>query len=147
MANILYNAGLADLLTTVKAWGAGTYKCALERSTSTYLPDKDDDSLLNQAGLVLITVASYATQTITCIAAVAVDASDLVKLDCNDIAFGNLEAGQTVKAILIYRDDGLNGVPVLRIDTDSGGLLPRALGGGAFTVTINASGLLTFAQA
>jgi hypothetical protein len=63
------------------------------------------------------------------------------------VEFGSLEAGQTVKAIIIYRDDAGNGVPLLYLDTDAGSLLPRALGGGAFTVTINASGLLTIAQA
>jgi hypothetical protein len=146
VANIIYNAGLRDLLVAAKTFDAGTYKCALERSTSTYTPNKDDDSLLDQAGLVLITVASYSVKTIATPTITAVDASDLVKIDCDDVAFGNLEAGQTVKAILIYRDDGGNGVPLLRIDTDSGSLLPRALGGGAFTISINASGLLTLAQ-
>lgn len=147
MANILYQAGLVDLLTTAKTWGAGTWKMALERSTSTYSSNKDDDSLLDAAGLVLITVASYTTQTIASPTVAVDDANDRIVIDCADVAFGDLEAGQTVKSILIYRDDAGNGIPLLRIDTDAGALLPRALGGGAFTVSLNAIGLMTIAQA
>ena len=75
------------------------------------------------------------------------DDSDLVKIDCGDVAFGTLETGQTVKSVIVARDDGSNYVPLLRFDTDDTGLLPRALGGGAFAVHINTSGLLRFAQA
>ncbi len=147
MANILYQAGLVDLLTTAKTWGAGTWKAALERSTSTYSPTKDDDTMLNQTGLILITVASYVTQTIGSPTVVVDDANDRIVVSCASINFGSLEAGQTVKSILIYRDDAGNGVPLMRIDTDAGALLPRALGGGTFLVTLNAVGLMTLAQA
>ena len=147
MANIIYNAGLCDLLTNAKTFETGTYKVLLERSTSTMSPDKDDDSILDAAGLVQITVASYAIVTITSPTITAVDGSDLVKIDCADVAFGALEAGQTVKAVIPFRDDGGNGVPLIYIDTDSGGLLARALGGGNFTVEIAGAGLFTFAQA
>ena len=147
MANILYQIGLVDLLTTAKTWGAGTWKAALERSTSTYTPNKDDNSLLDASGLVLITVASYVTQTIASPTVVVDDANDRIVVSCASIAFGALEAGQTVKSIIIYRDDGGNGVPLLRVDTDAGTLLPRALGGGTFTIALNAVGLMTLAQA
>ena len=147
MSNIIYNAGLRDLLKGATAFDAGTWKVLLERSTSTYSPDKDDDSILDAEGLVQITVATYAIQTIGSPTITEVDGSDLVKVDCADVAFGALEAGQTVKAVIPFRDDGGNGVPLIYIDTDSGGLLPRALGGGNFTIEVNASGLITFAQA
>lgn len=147
MANIVYNAGLRDLLKGASAFDTGTWKVLLERSTSTYSPNKDDDSILDASGLVQISVATYAIQTIGSPTITEVDASDLVKIDCGDVAFGNLEAGQTVLSAIVYRDDGGNGVPLLRMDTDSGGLLPRALGGAAFTLQIHASGLFTIAQA
>lgn len=146
MANIIYNAGLAGLFAGATAIDTGTYKVLLERSTSTYTPDKDDDTILDQANLVEISVASYVQKTIASVTIAAVDGSDLVKIDCGDVAFGSLEAGQTVLSAIVYRDDGGNGVPVLRMDTDTGGLLPRALGGGAFTIQISASGLFTAAQ-
>jgi len=149
MANILYQAGVVDLLTNTKTFDTATWKVRLERSTSTYTPDKDHDTVLDFTGWVEVSVASYAHETITTPTISAVDGSDLVKIDCADADFGNLEAGQTVKAVLVVRyvDGGTGDVPLLYIDTDSGGLLPRALGGGNFTVQINASGLITIAQA
>lgn len=147
MANIIYNKGLAEWLAPATGPGVGDWEWVLERSTSSYTPNKDDDTLLNQTGFVEITVATYARQNIANPSFAAVDASDLAKVDIDDVAFGNLETGETVKAAILARNDAGNYVPVLYIDTDSGGLLPRALGGGAFTLQINASGLLTFAQA
>ena len=147
MANIVYNKGLAQWLDPATGPGVGDWEWILERSTSTYSPNKDDESLLDKAGWVEISVASYAKTDLANPTFAAVHASDLAKVDCDDVAFGNLEAGQTVKAAILARNDSGNYVPVLRIDTDSGGLLPRALGGGAFTLQLNTSGLLTVAQA
>jgi len=147
MANILYNKGLAEWTDPATGPGVGDWEVILERSTSTYSPDKDDESLLDKGGWVEIDVASYARQNIASFASTAVHASDLAKHAIANVAFGSLEAGQTVKSVIVARNDAGNYVPFIRIDTDSGGLLPRALGGGAFTVQINASGLLTFAQA
>lgn len=147
MANIVYNLGLAQWLDPATGPGVGDWEFILERSTSSYAPDKDDDTLLNQAGWVEITVGSYVRQNIAGTSFAAVDASDLAKVDINDVAFGSLEAGQTVKSVILARNDASNYVPFLRIDTDDGALLPRALGGGAFTVQINTAGLLTVAQA
>ena len=147
MANIIYNAGLRELLTGATAIDVGTWKVLLERSTSTYVPDKDDNSILDAPNMVQVSVATYEIQTIATPTITAVDGSDLVKIDCDNVEFGALEAGQTVKAIIVYRDDAGDGIPLLYIDTDSGSLLPRALGGGDFTVAINAAGLITFAQA
>ena len=147
MANIVYNKGLAEWLDPATAPGVGDWEVLLERSTSSYAPNKDDESLLDKAGWVEVSVASYVRQNIAGPTFAAVHASDLVKVDINDVAFGSLEAGQTVLSIIVARNDAGNYVPFLRIDTDSGALLPRALGGGAFTVQINTSGLLTVAQA
>ena len=147
MANIVYNQGHAEWLDPATAPGVGDWEVLLERSTSTYSPDKDDTSLLDKSGWVEISVFTYVRQNVAGPTWTAVHASDLVKVDINDVAFGNLEAGQTVLSIIVARNDAGNYVPFLRLDTDSGSLLPRALGGGAFTVQINASGLLTLAQA
>lgn len=146
MANIIYNKGAAEWFAPATGPGVGDWEVILERSTSTYSPNKDDESLLDKTGWVEITVAAYARQDIASFTSAAVHASDLAKHDIADVSFGNLEAGETVKAVIIARNDAGNYVPFIRIDTDSGGLLPRALGGGAFTVQINASGLLTIAQ-
>ncbi len=142
MSNDLFNEGHAGLFRGATAIDTATYLAVLESSDSTWTPDPDNDSLLDQAGFDEIDVASYSRQTISSVSITADDGDNTVSIDCGDVAFGSLEAGQTVKSVIVARDDGGNLVPVLRIDTDSGGLLPRALGGGAFTLTIAAAGLL-----
>lgn len=150
MANIVYNKGLAEWMDPATGPGVGDWEWILEDSTSTYSPDKDDDSLLDQTGWVEIddgTITSYARQDIANPSFADVDGSDVAKVDIDDVAFGALEAGATVKSAILARNDAGNYVPFLRIDTDSGGLLPRALGGGDFTLQINTSGLFTIGQA
>lgn len=146
MANILYNAGVRELFKDGSSWdAAGVWEAILERSTSTYTPNKDDDTVVDAAnGFVEVSVASYAAVTITGAAITEVDASDSVKLDCDDAAFGNLETGQTVKAVIV-RKVGTN-IPLMYIDTDTTALLPRALGGGAFSVQIAGTGVISAAQ-
>ena len=143
MSNITYNKGLAEWHDPATGPGIGDWEWILERSTSTYTPNEDDESLLDKAGFVEVSVASYVRTNLAGTTFAAVHASNLVKIDCNDVSFGALEAGQTVKSAILARNDAGNYVPVLRIDTDSGALLPRALSGGAFTLQINASGLYT----
>ncbi len=147
MANIIYNAGLRDLLTQDRTFDNATYLVLLERDTSTYAPDKDHATLLNQAGWAEISVTSYSRQTVAGVGITADNANDRAIIDCGNANFGNLEAGQTVKSVIVARDDGSNLVPLLRIDDDAGTLLPRALGGGNFAVNIHATGLITFEQA
>jgi len=148
MANIIYNAWLAQLQKSSGNWESTTYKCMLERDTSTYTPDKDHANLAAFTGFVEISVNGYARQTITSPTVTVDNANDKVIIDCADIDFGTLASGQTVKSIIIYRDgaDDNNRIPLLRIDTDAGGLLPRELGGGNFKVQIAAEGLLATSQ-
>ena len=150
MANIVYQAGLRELLIAATDFATGDWEMLLESSTSTYAPNKDDDSLLDKAGwdeIDVVLTPSYVRQNLAGKVVSVVDGSDRVMIDCNNVAFGNLEAGATVKAVHIARNDGGNYVPFMRIDTDAGGLLPRALGGGAFSVHIHADGLAHIAQA
>jgi hypothetical protein len=150
MANIVYNAGLTQLWKSSGAFETNTYKAALERSTSTYTPNKDhaDLATILANGFVEISVPSYSRQTLTNKTVNTDNANDRSFLDCDDINFGVLESGQTVKAILIYRDGANDSqrIPLAYIDQDEGGLLPRALADGQFTVRINVQGLLDSKQ-
>ena len=125
-------------------------RCLLERSTSTYSPNKDHDFVGDLTNLVEISVASYTRQTVTAKAVNIDDANDRVELDFGDIAFGNLEAGQTVSALIFYRQTGgSDATPadddlIARVDTATG--LPAVLGGGAFNVTIDAEGFIQLSQ-
>lgn len=90
------------------AWASDTIRALLVRSTSTYVPNIDHDYLddFTGGGGVEISVASYARQSLAS-KAIAYDATkNQVEYDAADIAFGNLEAGQTVKAFLVYRQVG-----------------------------------------
>lgn len=149
MANIVYNKFKEQLAKGID-WSSGSViRCLLERSTSTYVPNPDHDFVSSLTGLVEISVASYARQSVGTPTVTEDDTNDWAKLDGNDLAFGNLEAGQTVKALIFYIQTGGNDssptddILVARYDTDSGGALPAALGGGAFNVQFNVNGLMT----
>lgn len=84
--------------------GGGTLKAALLRSTGSYVfnPDHDFVADLVSNGMVEITVASYARITLGGRTLNLDDTLDRAWADVNDVAFGTLEAGQTVSGILIY---------------------------------------------
>lgn len=153
MANIIYNRFFERLATANLDFDdAGTViRCLLERSTSTYTPDKDHDYVSDLSGLVEISVASYARQTVASKAVNIDDANDRVELDFADVSFGALESGQTVLALIFFQqvggDDGSpSDDPVLvRIDTATG--LPAVLGGGDVTIAVDTEGFLQLAQA
>ena len=150
MANLLYTKFFERLASGNLDWDAAVLRCLLERSTSTYSPNKDHDFVSDLTSLVEITVASYARQTLATAAMNIDDANDRVEPDCADLAFGSLESGQTVLGLIIYAQTGGSDASptddplICRIDTASG--LPAALGGGAFNVTINAEGLIQLSQ-
>ena len=148
MANVLYTKFLAEMAKgTIDFDAAGTVvRCLLERSTSTYSVDKDHDFVSDLTGLVEISVASYARQTVANKAVNIDDPNNRAELDFDDIAFGNLESGQTCRALIFYvQTGGSDATPaddtlICYVDTATG--LPATLGGGAFNVTINAEGLI-----
>ena len=148
MANIVFNKFKEQLSKNID-WTTAVIRCLLERSTSTYTPNADHNFVSDLTGLVEISVTSYARQTAGSPTCVEDDANDWAKLDANDIAFGNLEAGQQVKALIFYVQIGgsdatpADDILICRYDTDSGGALPANLGGGAFTVQFNTNGLMT----
>lgn len=151
MANIIYTRFFERIAGANLNWASAVLRAMLERSTSTYTPNKDHDYVGDLSGFVEISVASYARQTLGSGAVNIDDANDRVELDCADISFGNLESGQTADALVLYAQTGGNdSTPnddplIAYIDTATG--LPAVLGGGAFNVTINSEGLIQLAQA
>lgn len=152
MANIIFTKFFERIATAnMDLDAAGTVvRCLLERSTSTYTPNKDHDFVGDLTGLVEITVTSYARQTVANKAVNIDDANDRVEFDFDDVSFGALESGQTVLSLIFYNQTGgsdatPNDDPLIcRIDTATG--LPAALGGGTFSVTINSEGFVQFSQ-
>lgn len=152
MANVIYTQFFNVLSNGGLDWdAAGTViRCLLERDTSTYAVNKDHDFVGDLTGLVEITVAGYARQTVSAKAVNIDDANDRVELDFNDIAFGALPAGQTTKALIFYQQTGgSDATPaddplIARIDTATG--LPAVLGGGNFDVLVDAEGFIQLSQ-
>lgn len=153
MSNVIYTTFLQKLANgTIDFDAAGTVvRCMLERSTSSYTPNKDHEFVDDLASFVEVSVSSYARQTAGS-KAVNLDASnDRTELDFADVSFGSLESGQTAKAYVLYvqtggddlspEDDSL----ICYIDTATG--LPATLGGGEFLIQINAEGQIQLAQA
>lgn len=100
---IIYNSGLL-----VKDWESGVFRVLLVRSTSTYVPNRDH-ATLNQFfsnGGVEVDVAGYERQTIANAAEAVNNADDRIDLDADDVEFGELPSGQSVLAVLCYRQVG-----------------------------------------
>ena len=153
MANIIYTKFLEQLANGSVDFDAGgtVVRCLLERSTSSYSPNKDHDYVSDLSGLVEISVASYARQTVASKAVTIADASDRVELSFSNVDFGALETGQIVSGLIFYVQTGgddttpNNDVLIARIDTATG--LPATLGGGTFLVSIAAGGFIQLSQA
>ena len=101
---------------------AGTViKVLLLRDTSAYTFDPDHDTLndiLVTNGGVEISVASYARQTVAGKSVTADDVNNRGIFDCNNIAFGTLESGQTVESIIFYLEvtDDSDSIPLIYFD-------------------------------
>jgi hypothetical protein len=100
----------SELLAGAGNFTSDVFRVLLERSTSTYVPNIDHDFLddFTTGGGVEITVASYARQTLGGKSITPDLANDRTGLFCSTVAFGSLETGQTVKAVLGYRQTGGN---------------------------------------
>jgi hypothetical protein len=100
----------AELLAGSGNFTSDVFKALLERSTSAYVPNIDHDFLddFTTGSGVEITVASYARQTLGGKSITPDLANDRTGLFCSTLAFGNLEVGQTVKAVIGYRQTGGN---------------------------------------
>lgn len=149
MANFAYQKFFEQVQKGTFNWENAVVRVMLERSTSTYTPDKDDDYVSDLTGFVEITATGYARQTLAGKSSAADDSNDRNELDCNNINFGNVDAGQIAKAMIAYvqigGDDSTPGDDVLAayIDTDAApSQFPCATGGGAFEVEINVEGLI-----
>lgn len=83
---------------------SATIRALLLRSTGTYVFDPDHDFVADifSNGGVEITVATYVRKTMTGQAVNLDDTNNRAIWDFDDIAFGNLEVGQTVSGVAWY---------------------------------------------
>lgn len=153
MANIIYTRFFSQLATAGLDFDNASHvvRAMAERDTSPYSPNKDHDFVGDLTSFVEITASGYSRQTMSNKAVNIDDANDRVELDFDDFSFGSTVAsGQAAEALIFYQQTGgddstPNDDPLIcRIDTATG--LPATLGGGAFSVTINAEGFIQLSQ-
>jgi hypothetical protein len=149
MANTIFTDALTLLQKADADLESITVKCFLERSTSTYTVARTHRTMADTTGLVEISVASYARQTVTGKAVTTDDTNHWSMFDCDDVDFGVLVAGQEVKAVWFIQQIGgspASGDKLLaRFDTLSG--LPATLADNDFLVPIPSMGLWVLRQA
>lgn len=101
---MMYLNWLAKVFARTTGWdGASNVYARLEASTSTYSFDPGHavmDDVYN-AGFVEVTAANYAGPVLVTGKALTVDhINDRVLLSCNDLNFGEIASGTTIKGIL-----------------------------------------------
>lgn len=146
MANFVYNKFKEQVAKAAINWPTATVRVLLERSTSTYTPNKDHNFVSDLSGLVEVSVTSYSRKSLANKAVNKDDTNDRAELDSDDVAFGALESGQTVKGVIVYVQVGgddttpNDDILVAYFDTMTG--LPLTLNGGAVNMTIDTEGLV-----
>lgn len=154
MANTLYNRFLELESNKTYGWDSGTtVRAMLVKDSSTYVPDKDHTTVqdLITNGLVEADAAGYSRQTVSNKIVYNNSNTDTIEYRCDNINFGDLAAGQTIKAIVLFirtgaSDAPANDIPIAYIDTAAGGSLPMTTGGGAFIVNMPSTGIITKQQ-
>lgn len=106
--NLVYHKFLEQVAKQNCNWETDVFRCLLERDTSLYVPDQDHDHLddFTGGGGVEISAASYGRQTLGTKIVTRDTTKDQIEYDCDNIAFGQLEVGQTVKGIIVYEQVG-----------------------------------------
>lgn len=133
MANALYGKGKEKLLAGAINFGTDTIKAALVKTA--YAPNMATDEYFSTISAnVLNTPQTLTTKTTT-----------LGVVDADDVVFTAVTAGDTAKAVVLYKDTGLAGTsPLLAyIDVITG--FPLATNGGDIQIVWDAGAYKIFA--
>lgn len=88
---------------------ANKIRALLVKTTSTVDTEPLKDTLSGFTALAECDVAGYSRQTPTGVAVARNDGSLRVEVDCNDVSFGEIVGGNTLKGVLFYEYvDGTN---------------------------------------
>lgn len=153
MANTLYNRFLELESNKTYGWDNGTTVRALLATGTAYTPDKDHATIQDMItnGLSELSATGYSRQTVSNKIVYNNSVADTVEYRCDNINFGDIEAGHTVNAIVLFvrvgaSDNDTYDIPIAYIDTAAGGSLPMTTGGGAFIVNMPSTGIITKKQ-
>lgn len=134
MADGAYNRGLDELAT----WTTGTFKFLLLKGSG-YTFNKDHDFVADLTpGSNEVTVAGYSRQTAGTKTRTIDDTNDRITYDCADPSFGTLTAGETVSAMVLYREVTNDADSILVGYYD---LVDTPTAGAPFPVTIGTNGV------
>lgn len=139
MADIVTNRGKFRLGTGGTVWTSATIKAGLLKSSAA--PTADDNFVADVvAGSAEISVSGYARVTVTSPTATENDTNDRLELDCADLVFAGLAAGQTVGWVFIYHEVTNDAdSPVLALLD----IADTPTNGGDLTIQISANGAIT----
>lgn len=139
MANVKYNKGKEAFIKGDLNFGTDTFKIMLV--TSAYTPDNNHDFRSEVTNEVVGTGYTAGGQAIAGVTALENDTNDNAVLDCNNITWSNSTI--TARGCVLYKDTGNSATDILVAYYDF--VTDKTSSAGDFTLTINASGLLTLA--
>lgn len=145
MANF-YNAAKAGIAAKTIDMDLDTFELALLRTTGPPVFNADDatmQAVLARAENTECSVASYNRQAVANIAITQDDTNDRALIDGDDVPFGALETGQTIKVGLLYKVVGVSGPAgdATHIPVAWFAIADTPTNGAAFTFQWNAAGM------
>jgi len=153
MANTLFMPGLQRISNKLSGWDSGTViRCLLVANSSTYIPDTSDATIkdMKDSGLVELSASGYSRATVNNKSTIAAyDTPDAIEWHADQLVFGDIEAGRTIKALVFYirvgtTDNDNVDIPLAYVDTASG--LPLITGGGTVIVREPQTGFFRMLQ-
>jgi len=153
MANVVFTRWSKLQNSKLSGWESSTtVRAMLEDSTSTYSPDADSQTVQDiiDDGFVELSASGYTRATVTGKVVYQDTDTDTVQFRCDNINFGAIEAGKTIKGILLFirvgsSDSADSDIPIAYIDTATG--LPLVTGGGSVILSVPTSGIFQLSQA
>lgn len=133
MANFIYNEGAESLLDGSINWASDTIKARLVASSAT--PDRDDADL--STGYTAIgTDQTLGSKTRT-----KDTTNNRIVYDATDPTWLAVAGGSTVGWVIVYKDDGGDGVPICALDVGD-----IATNGGDLSLPFDADGIFYLQQ-
>ena len=144
MPNYLYDVGRRNLLAAQIAWAnldnspsGQTYKCCLVRTGAGQYQQSSTHTNMSQVAGFIANASGGSNNAIVTLANLA--NTTLGAADADDVTFSSVTSGQTIGAIVIYKensnsDQSLN-IPLVHIDTATG--LPITSNGGDIIIVFD----------
>jgi hypothetical protein len=135
MPSGFYNKGLYEIGSGDTNLVSSTIKAMLLKDTASF---NRDHNFVSDVVAHELSVGGYARQAVANKTMTENDTLDAAYWDADNVAFGALAAGQTVKFVVFFRDTGADATSPLIACWQ---LVETATDGGAFSFAPNAAGL------